>query len=85
MVQMKFGGEYLKGRWDERFRNTDFSEKRSLLSEGYLSAFEETDIFWSKHLVSRIGLRVEHSDLLGRWNIAPRFSIAYLLGKNEQI
>ena len=52
----------------------------------YLStAFSEIDLRLFKRFAVNAGVRYEHSKLLDKANISPRFSSAYKLGKNSQI
>ena len=51
----------------------------------YSAAFVEGEIYLSPKLVTRIGGRVEYSDLLGKVNAAPRVSFAYKTGKNSTV
>lgn len=48
------------------------------------AAFVETDIYLSKNLAAKVGGRVEHTELLQKWNVAPRFSLAYKFPDNSQ-
>lgn len=84
-IRMKFGGEYLFNDFDENFLSTDLQAFNTRLKEQYSAAFWEADIYLSNHLVTRVGLRTEYSDILQNWNIAPRVSIAYKTGKDSQI
>ncbi|MCC6282494.1 MAG: TonB-dependent receptor [Saprospiraceae bacterium] len=84
-VKLKFGGEYLTGRYDEYFRDTDFSQFHVLRKEQYGAAFAESDLVISSKIVARVGLRAEHSGLLQKTNLAPRISAAYILDDNEQV
>lgn len=83
--KIKFGAEYLQGRNDEQYRPADSLLFRSLRIERYGAGFAEADLYFSKKLVARAGLRGEYSTLLGRANLAPRLSAAWVLGKDEQI
>lgn len=83
--RLKMGAEYLAGRYDEYFRDTDFSTFNVQRKEQYGAAFAESDLFISSKIVLRTGLRAEHSGLLQKTNLAPRLSAAYILGQNEQI
>ncbi|MFN0015302.1 MAG: TonB-dependent receptor plug domain-containing protein, partial [Saprospiraceae bacterium] len=84
-AMIKIGAEYLRGQFEEAYRNEDGQHFGTLLDEHYLAGFVETDALISPKIAVRAGLRAEHSALLGRANLAPRLSAAYLLGKNEQI
>lgn len=84
-AKIKFGAEYLRGRFDELYRDGVGQAFGTLLDEHYSAGFVEADALVAPKIVLRAGLRAEHSALLGRANVAPRLSAAYLLGKNEQI
>ena len=49
-----------------------------------MASFLETDLFFSKKLAAKIGVRVENSALLKEFTISPRVSVAYKAGKNSQ-
>lgn len=83
--RLKFGGEYLYGLFDETFVDHNSQNFATWRREHYLAGFAEADGFVLKKLVLRAGLRTERSGLLGRANLAPRLSAAYLLGPGEQI
>jgi hypothetical protein len=83
--RLKFGGEYLHGGYGEYFRDTDLSEFRVHRKERYGAAFAESETFVTHKIVTRAGVRAEYSALLGKANLAPRISAAYLLGPDEQV
>ncbi|MBK8922427.1 MAG: carboxypeptidase-like regulatory domain-containing protein [Saprospirales bacterium] len=84
-IKVKFGTEYLQGRFNETYRDGAAGHYHTLRKERYTAGFAETDLFFSRKWVARAGLRTEYSALLGRANLAPRVSAAYVLGKNEQV
>ncbi|MDO1449765.1 TonB-dependent receptor [Rhodocytophaga aerolata] len=55
------------------------------LSDTYAAAFAESDIYLTRKLAARIGLRAEYSSLLKKANIAPRSSLAYKTGNYSQV
>lgn len=82
--KITFGSEYFI---------TDFNEDYASFTEGDFSygfdnnlfaSFIETDIFFSKNLAAKIGVRAENSELLSEFTLSPRTSIAYKVGKNSQ-
>lgn len=83
--RLKFGSEYLEGRYDEYFRDIDQSTFNVLRREHYGAVFVETETFVTSKIVARTGLRTEYSGLLRKANLAPRISAAYLLSPNEQV
>ena len=46
------------------------------------SVFGETDLGFSNHLSAKIGVRTEYSSEINRWNLAPRFAMAYRISKS---
>ena len=46
--------------------------------------FAETDLYATNSLALKGGIRLEYSSLLDKVNVAPRFSIAYKIGKVSQ-
>lgn len=82
--KLNFGAEYFITDFDENFSNVasgsfDYGFKNNI--SGF---FTEADIFFSKKLASKIGVRAEHSELLNETTISPRASIAYKSGDNAQ-
>jgi vitamin B12 transporter len=60
------------------FNGTKFNET---VKETMVAAFGESDIYITNSLAAKLGVRTEHSNLLNKWNVAPRASLAYQLGK----
>ncbi|MEM6697496.1 MAG: carboxypeptidase-like regulatory domain-containing protein [Bacteroidota bacterium] len=84
-VVLKMGGEFIHSNWEEQFTDENEQVFNSQVKENFSAAFTEADIYFTRKLVARAGIRAERSNFLGENNLAPRFSIAYQLGKNEQI
>ena len=80
----RFGAEYNYSH--DRLTYTDYQGQayRSMLKENLASLFAEGDVYATNELALKAGLRMEHSSLLGRTNLAPRASLAYKLGKGSQ-
>ncbi|MBU1820255.1 MAG: TonB-dependent receptor, partial [Bacteroidetes bacterium] len=51
----------------------------------YSAAFAETEIYLTRLLAGRVGVRAEYSSLLNRFNVAPRLSFAYKTGAYSQV
>lgn len=83
-ISLKFGGEYLKNDFDEDFEN-ETNQFLSDLDEHYAAGFVESDIYFSRKFVMRLGGRLEHSALLDKWNLAPRVSLAYKTGDYSNV
>jgi vitamin B12 transporter len=81
---IRFGGDYFYS--DERstytlFDGTKFNEK---IKDNLFAAFAEADIYLTNNLAAKLGTRLEHSELINKWNIAPRLSVAYKFPDNSQ-
>lgn len=79
-VRIRFGGE-----WQKLFDRQNLGSQPYPLHQQYSAEFAESDIFITDDLAGRIGVRTEYSDALGKWNVAPRISLAYKTGKNAQV
>ncbi len=81
---IRFGSEYNYTRDKTVF--TDYSNNKfsSVISEHVKAFFAEGDIYITNSLAAKTGVRTEHSSYLGKFNIAPRISLAYKLGKGSQ-
>ncbi|MEO8146255.1 MAG: TonB-dependent receptor [Bacteroidia bacterium] len=79
LTSIRFGGEVQKPVTKNDFNNFDYH-----YNETYTTGFAETDLYITRKLVSRLGVRAEHSQIMNKWNVAPRISLAYKVGNNEQ-
>ncbi|HEU5164289.1 MAG TPA: TonB-dependent receptor [Chitinophagaceae bacterium] len=81
---LRFGGEYNYG--DEKSDYTIYNGQTfpGRLKQNIKSVFAESDIYITNNLAAKIGTRFEKSSLIDKTNIAPRFSLAYKLGKQAQ-
>lgn len=82
--KMSFGAEYFMTNFDETFSNTTAGSFNYGFQNNISAAFTEADIFFSKKLASKVGVRVEHSELLNQTTLSPRASIAYKSGEFTQ-
>ena len=81
---IRFGSDYFFS--DEKstytlFNGNQFSET---VTDNLVSVFAETDIYLTNSLAAKGGTRLEHSQLMNKWNIAPRVSLAYKFADNSQ-
>ncbi len=60
------------------FHGTKFNE---VVKETMVAIFGESDIYLTNSLAAKLGIRTEHSNLLNKWNVAPRASLAYQVSK----
>ena len=82
--KLNFGAEYFLTDFDEDFLSQAFGNFEYGFQNNISGAFVEADIFFSKQLASKIGVRAEHSELLDQTTISPRASIAYKVGEYSQ-
>lgn len=81
---IRFGAEVWHNE-DKNQYGLYYADFRTKVIENYTAAFVESDIFISKKLAFRPGLRFEYTDLTKRANIAPRASLSYLVAKSTQL
>lgn len=81
---IRFGSEYNYG--NDKAVYSDYSNQQypSHLKQNTTSVFGEADVYATNDLALKGGLRVEHASIIDKTNLAPRFSIAYKLGKGTQ-
>jgi hypothetical protein len=80
----RFGAEYNFSRDKLHYLDYTGNSFISSLKENIQSLFAETDLYATNEIALKAGLRMEHSSLLDKTNLAPRASIAYKLGKGSQ-
>ena len=81
---IRFGTEYNYG--NDKSVYEAYNGQRFLDTiKGHINAvFGEADVYATNALAVKGGFRLEYSSLLNKTNIAPRFSVAYKLGKGSQ-
>jgi vitamin B12 transporter len=81
---LKVGSEYNYSNETANYTQYDGTKYPQTIKENIFSGFAETNIYVTNDLAAEIGVRTEHSQLLDKWNIAPRLSLAYKLQDNSQ-
>lgn len=81
---VRFGAEYNHSDEKSTYSQYDGSKFSQRIKENIFSGFAETDIYVTNDLAAKIGTRAEHSQLIEKWNIAPRISLAYKFPDNSQ-
>jgi len=83
--KLSFGLEYFNTDFDEKYSD-DFQSNINLNSiNGLSAAFTEADIFFSKKLALKVGLRSEYNHLLNELNVSPRSSLALKTSNKSQV
>jgi len=81
---IRFGSEYNYSNDKLLYKAYNGQQYPSNLKENIKAIFAEGDVYATNDLAVKAGLRLEHSSLLDKVNIAPRLSLAYKLGKGSQ-
>lgn len=81
----KFGGEIQKQNSAAHFYNSDSISYIRKLNELYSAFFAETELYITKNIAARVGMRAEYSAELSQTAIAPRLSLALKTTENSQV
>ncbi|TVZ57064.1 outer membrane receptor for ferrienterochelin and colicin [Lutibacter sp. Hel_I_33_5] len=82
--KISFGSEYFITKFDETYTSNTVGKFDYGFNNNIFASFAETDIFFSKNLATKIGVRAEHSELLNEFTISPRASISFKSSKSSQ-
>jgi len=82
--KISFGSEYFLTDFDENYKENTNQEYNYGFNNNIFASFIETDIFFSKNLAAKVGVRAENSELLNEFTLSPRASLAYKVNKNAQ-
>ena len=82
--KLNFGVEYFATNFNEDFENAFVNEIYGYKSN-ISSMFSEADIFFSKKLAMKAGIRGEYSDIFKEFTVSPRLSLAYKTSGKSQI
>ena len=80
----RFGSEYNYGKDHSTYTDYNLQQFPSSLTQSTTAIFGEGDIYATNDLAIKGGLRLEHSSIIDKTNLAPRFSLAYKLSKGTQ-
>lgn len=79
-IKLSFGADYFITKFDENFNSKfDYGYDANIAA-----IYAETDIFFSKKLAAKVGLRASNNDYLNETAVSPRASLAYKSGKFSQ-
>ncbi|MFY0603540.1 MAG: TonB-dependent receptor [Flavobacteriaceae bacterium] len=82
--KLNFGAEYFITHFNEDYLGAINGSFNLNFNNNISGIYSEADIFFSKELGAKIGVRAEYSDLLNESTVSPRISFAYKSGKNAQ-
>ena len=81
---IRFGADYFYSKEKSTYTLCDGTKFTESVTDNLESVFAEADVFITNSLAAKIGSRVEHSEVVNKWNIAPRVSVAYKFRDNSQ-
>ncbi len=82
---LRFGSDYFYSKENSTFTLHTGQKFSETVKDNLNAIFAETDIYVTNDLALKVGSRVEHSQLVSKWNIAPRLSVAYKFKNNGQV
>ncbi|MBY0486029.1 MAG: TonB-dependent receptor, partial [Flavobacteriaceae bacterium] len=80
-IKLSFGGDYFITQFDEDY---SFTNNKSGYNTNIVAAFTEADIFFSRKLALKAGVRAFNNNLLHQSSVSPRVSLAYKVSKSGQ-
>jgi outer membrane cobalamin receptor len=80
--KLHFGAEYQNVKDEIEAKDSIPFIKRK---DNYNALFAEADLYITTRLVTRLGVRYEHSSLINDRKLSPRISLAYKLKNNAQL
>lgn len=81
---IRFGTEYNYSNDQPTYTIYNGQQFNYNVKENIISAFAESDVYITNNIAAKLGTRLEHSSLLDKYNLAPRISLAYKVGKEAQ-
>jgi hypothetical protein len=79
-IKLNFGTDYFSTQFDENYTTAFHSGYTTSIA----AAYTEGDIFFSKNLAAKIGVRASTNSYLHQNSLSPRASIAYKVSKYNQ-
>ncbi len=83
--KMSFGLEYFNTDFNEKYSNDIQSNINLSFNNGLAAGFGEADIFFSKDVALKFGIRSEYNELFEDFSISPRSSLALKTSNKSQI
>lgn len=81
---LRFGSDYFYSNEKSTYTLYDGSSYDGKITDKLYAGFAEADFYLSNNLAMKLGGRLEHSELMDKWNVAPRASLAYKFRNNGQ-
>ncbi|MFI1772337.1 TonB-dependent receptor [Thalassobellus citreus] len=84
-LKLYFGAEYFATNFNENYNDETIADATYGYNNNIAAAFAEVDIFISKKLAFKTGVRGEYSELFKDATVAPRMSLAYKTSSKSQL
>ena len=84
LTAIRFGSDYFYSNEKTTYTLFDGTRYTEKIVDNIYAGFAETDIYVTNNLAAKVGTRIEHSEVINKWNIAPRVSLAYKVAENSQ-
>ncbi len=84
-LKLYFGGEYFATDFTENYSDNTISHAKYGYNNNIAAVYAEADIFISKDLAFKSGLRGEYSEIFKDFTLAPRLSLAYKTSAKSQV
>ncbi len=84
-LKLYFGAEYFATDFEETYNDEIVDKVNYGYNSTIAAAYAEADIFISKKLAFKTGLRGEYSELFKEFTLAPRLSLAYKTAGKSQV
>lgn len=80
---VRFGAEHFYGSEKSAYTLYTGQKFDGTVNSNLFAAFGEWDVYITKDLAAKAGIRTERSSILNKWNVAPRLSLAYRFANNS--
>ncbi|KAA5824490.1 TonB-dependent receptor [Algibacter amylolyticus] len=84
-LKLYFGTEYFGTQFTESYKDASVVHEDYGYNNNIAAVFAEADIFISKNLALKTGLRGEYSAIFKDFSMAPRVSVAYKTSSKSQV
>ena len=84
-LKLYLGAEYFATDFEETYNDEAIDKVNYGYNNNIAAAYAEADIFLSKELAFKTGLRAEYSALFKEFTLAPRLSLAYKTTSKSQV
>lgn len=83
--KLYLGAEWFANNFNEKYSDENIVNASYGFNNNLIAAFAEADIFISKNLAFKSGLRGEYSSVFKEFTLAPRLSLAYKTSTKSQV